>query len=62
LFEFFSGGPQGGVVPSPWAHKYWKVWLDSHEDVERSILYTNENPTKAGLALQTWKFLTPYTH
>ena len=49
-----------GKKPSPWAHKYWKVWLDSPEDIVRSIDYVNENPTKDGLKQQNWKFVTPY--
>jgi REP element-mobilizing transposase RayT len=49
----FAGLAQARSVPSPWAHNCWKVWLDSHEDVERSIMYTNDNPTKAGLPVQT---------
>ena len=58
----FAGLQIGRSVASPWAHNCWKVWLDSHEDVERSIVYANGNPTKAGLPPQTWKFLTPYTY
>jgi REP element-mobilizing transposase RayT len=59
---FFSGGPQGriGKLPSPWAHNFWKVWLDSPEDVQRSIEYTNDNPLKDGLKKQNWKFVNPY--
>jgi REP element-mobilizing transposase RayT len=55
----FSGVPKGRVSsPSPWAHGLWKVWLDSHHDVNRSIDYTNDNPVKDGLKPQTWKFVT----
>jgi len=58
----FSGVPKGRVErPSPWAHGLWKVWLDSREDVYRSIDYTNDNPTKDGPKKQNWKFVTPYT-
>jgi REP element-mobilizing transposase RayT len=57
----FSGGPQARApLPSPWAHKCWKVWLDSVEDIERSITYVNENPIRQGLKPQRWKFITPY--
>ncbi len=60
-FSSFSGGPQGRVrLPSPWAHKFWKVWLDSHDDVHRSIEYTDDNPIKAGFKKQNWKFVKPY--
>ena len=57
---FLAAGPKGRVHPSPWARKYWKVWLDSDDAVTRSIAYTNENPTQAGLAQQQWKFVTPH--
>jgi REP element-mobilizing transposase RayT len=62
----FSGGPQGrdgpgqNSRPSPWAHKYWKVWLDSHNDLRRSITYVNHNPLKDGLKPQSWKFVVPF--
>jgi REP element-mobilizing transposase RayT len=59
--HFFSGSPQGCARPSPWAHRHWKVWLDSVEDIERSIEYTNDNPENAGLKRQSWKFVQPYT-
>jgi REP element-mobilizing transposase RayT len=56
----FAGMQRGRSVPSPWAHNCWKVWLDSADDVERAIGYTNDNPTNAGLPVQNWKFVTPY--
>jgi REP element-mobilizing transposase RayT len=58
----FSGVPQGrvGSLPSPWAHRSWKVWLDSEDDILRSIDYTNDNPIKQGFKKQNWKFVTPY--
>jgi REP element-mobilizing transposase RayT len=58
----FSGGPQGRARPSPWAHKFWKVWLDSEADVRRSIDYVNKNPLKEGLKLQNWKFVRPHPY
>jgi REP element-mobilizing transposase RayT len=57
--SLFSGSPKGRV-PSPWAHKYWKVWLDSPDDIHRSIAYVTNNPIKDGLRKQTWPFVTPY--
>ena len=56
----FSGGPTGRAAPSPWSRNSWKVWLDSVDDIERSIEYTNTNPTNAGFKRQHWRFLTPY--
>jgi REP element-mobilizing transposase RayT len=56
-----SRGPKGrGHLPSPWAHKFWKVWLDSEDDMHRSIDYVNKNPLKEGLRLQNWKFIASY--
>jgi hypothetical protein len=58
----FSGGPKGRVrPPSPWANNFWKVWLDCEDDLQRSIQYVNENPLKAGLTQQNWKFVVPYS-
>ena len=60
FLPFLAAGPKGRAHPSPWARKYWKVWLDSPEDVFRSIEYANDNPDKAGLQRQHWSFITPY--
>jgi REP element-mobilizing transposase RayT len=67
-FTPFSGGPKGHALdrrtdralPSPWAHRFWKVWLDSATDIHRSIDYVNNNPIKQGLKKQNWNFVTPY--
>jgi REP element-mobilizing transposase RayT len=57
----FSGGQQGRARwESPWSHRFWKVWLDSPDDIRRSINYVNENPLKQGLKKQNWKFIVPY--
>jgi len=59
----FSGVPKGRVLPSPWAHGLWKVWLDSHEDVRRTIEYVENNPVKEGLKRQRWELMvTEYPH
>ncbi len=47
-------------LPTPWARKGWRVYLDSAADVRRSIRYVNENPVRAGLRPQRWSFVTPY--
>ncbi len=60
FLPFLAAGPKGRAHPSPWAHRYWKVWLDSADDIIRSIAYTNHNPTHAGLNPQTWSFVTPH--
>jgi len=48
-----------GRVPKCWARGVWKVFLESEEDVQRSIAYVEENPTKEGKPRQTWSFVTP---
>ncbi len=50
---------QGGL-PSPWSVGYWAVYLDSHEDVARSIRYDENNPVRAGLPAQKWSFVRAY--
>ena len=57
-----------GVHPFPKADRQakcfargeWKVFLDSDEDVLRSIRYVEQNPEKEGFATQRWEFVTPY--
>src|SRR5689334_21446039 len=44
---------------SPWADHGWNVYLDSNEDVLRSIDYTTRNPQREGLPRQNWKCLRP---
>jgi REP element-mobilizing transposase RayT len=51
---------QGTDVPSPWADRCWRVYLDNEEDVENAIRYVNENPVKEGKPPQTWSFVTPF--
>ncbi|MGC8541937.1 MAG: transposase [Phycisphaerae bacterium] len=46
--------------PIVWAQKGWNVYLDTAEDIARAIEYVNNNPIKAGLAPQTWDFITPW--
>jgi REP element-mobilizing transposase RayT len=57
LAEFRS---RDGRVPSPWAQKAWKVFLDSDADVRRAIRYVEENPEKEGKRRQQWSFVVPY--
>jgi REP element-mobilizing transposase RayT len=45
-------------VPSCWAAKGWKVFLDSEMDILRSIAYVEANPVKEGRPAQSWKFVT----
>jgi REP element-mobilizing transposase RayT len=43
-----------------WAQGGWKVFLDSPDDVRRTIGYIDDNPTKMRLPKQSWPFVTPY--
>ncbi len=46
--------------PSPWARGEWSVFLDSREDIVRSVDYVNRNPLREGFRAQHWKFITPH--
>jgi REP element-mobilizing transposase RayT len=46
--------------PKCFARGEWKVFLDSSEDIERSIPYVEDNPIKEGKPRQTWSFVTPF--
>ncbi len=48
-----------GATPSPWAQGLWKVFLNTREDVVRSVAYAEDNPRKVGLKRQRWSFVTP---
>jgi REP element-mobilizing transposase RayT len=43
-----------------WGGCGWKVFLDSIEDISRTVNYIEENPTKARLPARSWEFVTPY--
>jgi REP element-mobilizing transposase RayT len=43
-----------------WGGRGWKVFLDSVEDIERTIIYIEKNPTKLGMAPQMFPFVTAY--
>jgi REP element-mobilizing transposase RayT len=50
-------GIKSGRFPSVWVRRAWKVFLDSHADVERCIRYVNNNPIKEGFKEQSWGFV-----
>lgn len=43
-----------------WGGPGWKVFLDSTDDIWRTIPYVEENPLKAGQPRQGFPFVTPY--
>jgi hypothetical protein len=51
---------QEGEIPTPWAEKCWKVFLDCDEGVERAIPYVEDNPGKEGKPRQCWPFVVPF--
>lgn len=40
----------------------WKVFLDSPEDVHRTVNYIETNPQKSKLPRQNWPFIVPYNN
>ena len=50
-----------GALPTPWAEKCWKVFLDAAEDMARAIRYVEDNPCKEGKRPQRWSFVTPFS-
>jgi REP element-mobilizing transposase RayT len=43
-----------------WGGPGWKVYLNSCEDIERTVRYIRDNPIKAGKAPQQWDFVHAY--
>jgi REP element-mobilizing transposase RayT len=43
-----------------WGGPGWKVYLDSREDMARTVDYIRENPAKAGRPAQRWAFVKEY--
>jgi REP element-mobilizing transposase RayT len=46
-----------GSLPTPWAAKCWKCFLDDNADIARAIRYVEENPAKEGKRRQSWSFV-----
>jgi len=47
--------------PPCFARRAWKVYLDTEDDLRRSIAYVQLNPLKEGLRAQRWSFVqTPW--
>ena len=47
-------------LPSMWAGRCWKVFLDSEESIENAICYVENNPIEEGKPQQNWPFVTPF--
>jgi REP element-mobilizing transposase RayT len=52
--------PESGKYPRCWSQGGWRVYLNTVEDILRSIKYVEENPLKEGKPRQTWKCVTPF--
>ena len=50
-----------GRLPSVWCQSFWRVFLYTAEDVNRSIGYVEDNPRRAGLQEQRWSFCVPFS-
>ena len=55
------GPDEEGTLPTPWAAKCWKVFLDNDADVIRAIQYVEDNPTKEGKNPQRWRFVIRFS-
>ncbi len=52
-----------GLRPSEhpvWTRGGWKVFLDSPQDVHRTIRYVQQNPVKRGWPVQSWPGIVEY--
>ena len=45
------------AVPTTWAGKYWKVFIDNDEHYAKAIEYVDDNPLKEGKKRQDWSFV-----
>jgi REP element-mobilizing transposase RayT len=43
-----------------WGGSGWKVFLDSPDDIRRTIKCVEDNPIKARMPAQKWDFVSPY--
>ncbi len=49
-----------GKLPSMWAEKQWKVYLDTEAAIESALRYVEENPVKENKPPQKWSFVKPF--
>jgi REP element-mobilizing transposase RayT len=60
LHPFADAVGNDARLPSPWADGGWKVFLHTHEDVQRAIRYVEDNPVRDGMPPQRWKWVVAY--
>ncbi len=51
----------GGLFPTPWTRKGWKVFLNTEVDIRRAIRYVEDNPVREGKRRQKWSFVVPFS-
>ena len=49
-----------GKLPSTWAEREWKGYLDTEEAIDLAIDYVEQNPVREGKPLQRWSFVAPF--
>lgn len=49
-----------GRLPSMWAEKRWKAYLDTTEAIENAVHYVEENPDREGKPRQSWPFVRAF--
>ncbi len=42
-----------------WTRSFWKVFIDSRDDLKMTIEYVNANPVNSGFNPQSWDFVQP---
>ena len=57
LHPFQNQHDVSGKLPPAWVRHGWRVFLDTHEDIDRAIRYVEQNPVKQGRPPQTWEFV-----
>jgi REP element-mobilizing transposase RayT len=55
LHPFDEFADAAGNFPSVWAGRYWKVFVDNDEHLDKAIEYVEKNPLKEGKRKQKWK-------
>ncbi|HTK74999.1 MAG TPA: hypothetical protein VL371_07040 [Gemmataceae bacterium] len=60
LHPFQQDATIADAMPSCWAERLWKVYLDTEVAILREIRYVEENPEKDGKSRQKWSFVRPY--
>jgi REP element-mobilizing transposase RayT len=60
LHPFAHLAAADGTVPTCWAERLWKVFLNTEASILEEIQYVENNPVKEGKRRQRWPFVFPY--